>query len=247
VVGLAIVAGGLSGAIVSLAIDGADAGQGAPAIASEAGPGVPPISAILAEIKESVVRIDASAHVNLGPGGQQIAAEATGSGFVLDADGSIATVAHVVEGAEAITVTLQDGSTAPATVVGSDADADLAVIRVERGGLAPAALGSSAQLEVGDMVLAIGHALALEGEPTASLGIVSAIDRSISTNTTTYENLLQTDAAINSGDSGGPLVNAAGEVIGVNTAKVSSEVAESMGFAIAIDDALPVLEALRNG
>jgi S1-C subfamily serine protease len=96
------------------------------------------------------------------------------------------------------------------------------------------------------MVIAVGNALALEGGPTASLGIISALDRTITMlDGTTYANLLQTDAAINSGDSGGPLVDGQGRVVGINTAAVSD--AQSIGFAIAIDDAASVLERLSGG
>jgi S1-C subfamily serine protease len=120
------------------------------------------------------------------------------------------------------------------------------VLRIGRTGLTPARLGSSGHLRVGVMVVAIGNALALGASPTASLGIVSALDRSVTTaNGTTYTGLIQTDAAINPGDSGGPLVNAAGQIVGINTAGVTS--AENIGFAISIDVAKPVLTQLAHG
>jgi S1-C subfamily serine protease len=244
---LAVVAGGVSGAIVALALD---ANTGAEETTLRpAAEGVPPMGRILTRVQESVVRIDVFAfQVPVAPLTMPILQESTGTGFVIDSGGLVATAAHVIAGATEITVTLQDGSTVSATVLGSDTDADLAVIRVGRGDLAPLALGSSAEMLLGEQVLAVGHALALEGAPTVSLGILSAIDRSITLSTgEVVDHLLQTDAAINAGDSGGPLINMAGEAIGINTAKVSTDIAENMGFAIAMDEALPVLEALRAG
>jgi S1-C subfamily serine protease len=164
---------------------------------------------------------------------------------VLAADGIIATNAHVISGARAITVLLPDGSVLPATVVGTDAANDLAVVRIDRTGLMPMPLGKSADLRVGDLVIAVGNALALEGGPTASMGIVSALNRTVTTTDgRTVTHLIQTDAAINEGDSGGPLTNRSGQLIGINA--IGATGAENIGFAIAIDEALAILERLRT-
>ena len=175
-----------------------------------------------------------------------------GTGVVLSADGEVLTNAHVVDGAATIHVTLAGEATSRrATLVGADPGADLALLRIEgREGLPVAELGSSSTVAVGDDVVAIGNALALRGGPTVTRGIVSALGRSLETEGATMTGLLQTDASISSGNSGGPLVNAAGEVIGINTAVASSgagAAAENIGFAIAVDQALPILERLRDG
>lgn len=175
-----------------------------------------------------------------------------GTGIILTADGEILTNAHVVEGASTIHVTLAgDSQSRTATLVGADTAADLALLRLDDAtGLPVATLGSSASLAVGDDVVAIGNALALRGGPTVTRGIVSALDRSLEGEVATMTGLIQTDASISSGNSGGPLVNATGEVVGVNTAVASSgagTAAENIGFAIAIDSALPVIERLRDG
>lgn len=165
--------------------------------------------------------------------------------MVIDDDGHILTNAHVVAGATQVTITVNGGSR-EATVIASAADADIAVLRVsDNTGLVPAALSTSTS--VGEEVLAIGNALALEGDMTVTRGIVSALDRSIQTEAGTLTDLIQTDAAISSGNSGGPLVNANGEVIGINTAVAASDgttQASNIGFAISIDQALAVADAL---
>jgi putative serine protease PepD len=144
-----------------------------------------------------------------------------------------------------VTVTLVGETTArTATVVGSDADADVAVLKVDDiDGLVPADLGDSSALRVGDDVIAIGNALALEGGMTVTEGIVSALDRQIATEEGSLGGLIQTDAAISSGNSGGPLVNAAGQVVGMNTAVASGSgtvAASNIGFVIPIDTAASV-------
>jgi S1-C subfamily serine protease len=199
----------------------------------------PDVRAIVARVRQSVVAIDATV-VSYDPRGRGMTGTASGTGIVLTSSGMIATNAHVVSGAQKITVTLPDGSQADGTLVGMRSADDLAVVYVNRRDLVPAEFGRSSDMQVGDFVVAIGNALALQGGPTASLGIVSAVDRTITTNDGgSYSHLLQTDAAINSGDSGGPLVNAAGQVIGINSAAALS--AENIGFAIAIDIASPLL------
>ena len=171
-----------------------------------------------------------------------------GSGLVIDTKGTILTNAHVIEGATDITVTVAGESKArTAEVIASDPSRDLALLRVDdTAGLVAAPLGTSSELSVGDEVVAIGNALALEGGPTVTQGIVSALGRSIETENGTLQGLIQTDAAISSGNSGGPLVNSRGEVIGMNTAVAASSGtvnASNIGFAISIDAIRAFLEA----
>ncbi|CAN5634252.1 hypothetical protein BH24ACT4_BH24ACT4_16200 [soil metagenome] len=185
--------------------------------------------------------------INTEVGGQG----AAGTGFILDEGGLILTNAHVIAGAEEISVTFFDGSAIGAELVGSFPNNDLAMIRVEgKDDLRAATLGSSDALAVGEDVVAIGNALGLGGKPTVTSGIVSAVDRSISGPSQTgatinLDNLIQTDAAINPGNSGGPLLNAAGEVVGINTAVIPG--ASNIGFSLAIDSLKPLIDELRNG
>ncbi len=166
-----------------------------------------------------------------------------GTGVILDQQGHILTNNHVIDGAQRITVTLSNGKSLPAQVVGGDATTDTAVIRVEEPGLQPALLGLSSDLEVGQEVIAIGHALGLPGGPTVSKGVISALGRSIRTDAQiTMVDLIQTDAAINPGNSGGPLLNTGAEVIGINTAGILGS--QGISFAINIDDAMVVVEQL---
>lgn len=215
-----------------------------PAKAQPVAPRVPDVPEMLAALQASVVSIEV-ARVGVGPDGQSAVSRGAGTGFVIDAAGLIATNAHVVAGARQVQVTLYDGAVLPATIAGVAAAEDLAVIRVARTGLTPVRFGTSADLRVGEMVVAVGNALALRGSPTASLGIVSALNRTIQVGPdATYQHLIQTDAAINSGDSGGPLVEADGHVIGINTAAATT--AENIGFAIAVDEAVPILRQLSS-
>ncbi|MDP9393178.1 MAG: trypsin-like peptidase domain-containing protein, partial [Actinomycetota bacterium] len=176
---------------------------------------------------------------------QPVAAEGAGTGFILRADGVIVTNSHVVAGATSITVTLDDGRTLPAKVLGRSSANDLAVLDVEASGLPTARLGDSRAVKVGDPVVAIGNALGLPGGPTVTQGIVSALDRSITAETARLENLIQTDAAINPGNSGGPLVDARGRVIGINTAAATD--GQNIGFAISISGARATIDALADG
>jgi len=166
-----------------------------------------------------------------------------GTGIILSEDGYILTNNHVVDGAQQLTVILSNGESYPAEIVGTDLDTDTAVIRIEASGLFPANLGNSSELQVGEEVIAIGHALGLPGGPTVSAGVISAVGRSIDTSSQiTIVDLIQTDAAINPGNSGGPLVNDRAEVIGINTAIIQGT--EGIGFAINIDDAKIVIEQI---
>jgi S1-C subfamily serine protease len=166
---------------------------------------------------------------------QPVPSQGVGTGIILDQNGNILTNTHVVAGAQRITVIMGNGTSFQAELVGGDPTTDTAVIRIDADGLQPAVLGSSSQLQVGEEVIAVGHALGLSGGPTVTRGVISALGRSIATDPqNTIVDLIQTDAAINPGNSGGPLVNSRGEVIGMNTAIISGS--EGIGFAINIDD-----------
>jgi len=214
---------------------------------------LPSVSSVAASASPATVMV-----LNMGRTGT---AQAVGTGFIIDSSGVIVTNNHVVSGATSVKVQLPgtDGETYDATVVGTDAQTDLAVLRIEETGLPTLTLGSSAELGVGDWVVAIGNALALDGGPTVTAGVVSALGRDVeqaatsgtrpgqaTTSAIALYDLIQTDAAINEGNSGGPLVNMQGEVIGINT--LGSSDAQGIGFAIAIDDARPIIEQLlANG
>ena len=175
--------------------------------------------------------------------------EGVGTGVVLTEDGQILTNAHVVEGATEVRVRLHDElDPRDATVLATDPDNDLALLQVDVTGLTPATLADPSSTRVGDEVVAIGYALDLDGEASVTLGIVSALNRTILTETGALDGLIQTDAAISSGNSGGPLVNAAGEVVGINTAVAlgsSQNSANNIGFAISIGQVLPEVDILR--
>jgi serine protease Do len=163
-----------------------------------------------------------------------------GSGFIIDADGSILTNNHVVDRAERITVKLSDGRTMRARMIGADPDTDIALIKVDgQSGLPVAALGDSSTLRMGEWVCAIGNPLGYEH--TVTVGVVSFLGRKLFD--MSLDNYIQTDAAINFGNSGGPLINSRGEVIGINAA-ISSR-ASSIGFAVPINGAASVLPQLR--
>jgi len=170
--------------------------------------------------------------------------EAAGSGVIMDNEGYIITNNHVVEGASNIQVELVDGTKYSASIVGTDPLTDLAVIRAETGGLPYASLGSSDDLVVGEWVVAIGNALG-EGI-SATEGIVSRLNVSITVGGNTLRDLIQTTAAVNPGNSGGPLSNMAGEVIGINSVKVADIGVEGMSYAITIDGARPIIQSLVN-
>ena len=200
------------------------------------------IPRIVRDLTPSVVHVQTEA-VQLDMFNQPSPGGGVGTGEVIDESGLILTNNHVVEGADRIIVTLSDGRDREAVLIGGDPATDLAVIRIDADGLVPIPMGSSDALEIGDDVIAIGHALNLPGGPTVTGGLVSALDRAIDISATiTLQNLIQTDAAINPGNSGGPLVNRQGLMVGVNTARIPGQ--QSIGFAIAIDDARSVIDEL---
>lgn len=195
-------------------------------------------------IANSVVTISSSVDGGVTEG------EATGTGVVVTSGGEILTNAHVVEGASEVRVRFA-GDTEPviATVLAADAGNDLALLKVNAAGLTAATFAKPGSVRVGDQVVAIGYALALDGGPSVTTGIVSALRRTIFTDSGALNSLIQTDAAISSGNSGGPLVNMRGEVVGINTAVARGDTnssANNIGFAISVDEVLAVLEQLRS-
>jgi putative serine protease PepD len=209
------------------------------------------VEAVAQQVLPSVVQINVAGSQGSG----------SGSGIILSADGEILTNNHVVEiaqGGGQMSVSFQDGTTADATVVGTDPLTDTAVIQAKDvSGLTPATIGTSGNLDVGQAVVAIGSPFGLES--TVTSGIVSALDRAVNVGTDTQGNsttypAIQTDAAINPGNSGGPLVDMNGDVVGINSsirtaASSSTEQGGSigLGFAIPIDEVLPVVDQMRNG
>lgn len=171
--------------------------------------------------------------------------ESQGSGIIFSADGYIITNAHVVEGANTVRIVLPDEeqTTYDAKVIGSDTKTDLAVLKVDATDLDAADIGNSDELKLGETVITVGNPYGLELQSTVTSGIVSALNRSITTSNGKM-NLIQTDAAINPGNSGGALVNLYGQVVGVCSSKISDTDAEGLGFAIPINDAVPIIKEL---
>ncbi len=163
--------------------------------------------------------------------GRQYLTDTSGSGLIITQDGYIVTNHHVVENSRGIWVSLADGRTLPARLVGSDKATDLAVIKVEATNLPTGSFGDSEKIRPGELAVAIGNPLGVEFNRTVTAGVVSGLDRVLSTGEFSMR-LIQTDAVINPGNSGGPLVNADGEVIGLNSSKISRTAVEGMGFAI---------------
>lgn len=168
-----------------------------------------------------------------------------GSGIIMSEDGYIITNAHVVEGATSLKVMTSDGETYEAQLIGSDTVTDLAVVKIDATGLTAAKFGSSKDLRVADKVMAIGNPGGHELSSSVTIGYVSALNRAIANNTTGYTmEYIQTDAAINPGNSGGALINEYGQVVGINSAKISATGYEGLGFAIPIDTAQPIISDL---
>ncbi|MET0325163.1 MAG: trypsin-like peptidase domain-containing protein [Ilumatobacteraceae bacterium] len=239
---------GVVGVLIGVAVDDGDAGgtgssgQLAPVTlpASTFDGERLPVQAVAATVGPSIVTITADL-----AGGR-----AVGTGVIVSSDGEILTNAHVVDGATEIRVRLA-GETEPtaAELVASDTGNDLALLSIDDSGLPPVAFAPTAEVGLGDEVVAIGFALDLDGEPSVTLGIVSALDRTIITEDGgALDGLIQTDAAISSGNSGGPLVDARGRIVGINTAVARSDIATAatnVGFAISADEVRSVLESLR--
>lgn len=215
-------------------------------------PGTEPYAAVASRVLPSVVNVTTNVY-QASPTGAPEQGKGIGTGFIIRPNGVVVTNCHVVQGASRITVfTSEDEPTRyDAHVIGGDCEHDLAVLKVDADGLPTIRFGASTDLRLGQQVVAIGYALALEGGPSVTAGIVSSLDRTIrvqdpqctvcANGVRTYSEVIQTDAAINHGNSGGPLVDMAGRVVGINSA--GSDSAENIGFAIAIDS---VRAAIRS-
>jgi S1-C subfamily serine protease len=201
------------------------------------------IAQVATRLANSVVTITSTISDATGGG------RGVGTGVVLTSDGEILTNAHVVEDASEVVVRFA-GETEPrvAKVLASDLGNDLALLKIDATGLTAATFAKPGSARVGDTVIAIGYALALDGGPTVTSGIISALKRTIETESGALNSLIQTDAAISSGNSGGPLVNLKGEVVGINTAVArgdSESAANNIGFSISVEEVLVVIEQLR--
>ncbi len=196
---------------------------------------------IIAKVSPSVVTVSVE---GIGENGQMTSG--FGTGIIYTDNGYILTNAHVVDGASKISVTDHNEKTYSAKLVGSDADSDTAVIKIDASGLTPAEFGQSSKVVPGDYVIAIGTPYDTNLAYTATEGMVSALRKGLNFPELGYTlDLIQHDAAINSGNSGGPLVNIYGQVIGINSIKISGTY-ENLGFALQIDDVLPLAEQLMN-
>lgn len=201
------------------------------------------IAQVATRLANSVVTITSTISDATGGG------RGVGTGVVLTSDGEILTNAHVVEDASEVVVRFA-GETEPrvAKVLASDLGNDLALLKIDATGLTAATFAKPGSARIGDTVIAIGYALALDGGPTVTSGIISALKRTIETESGALNSLIQTDAAISSGNSGGPLVNLKGEVVGINTAVARGDfesAANNIGFSISVEEVLVVIEQLR--
>jgi serine protease Do len=208
------------------------------------------LTGMIANAQKSVVTItaDGLSGNDLSPFGAPT--EGIGSGVIITADGYILTNRHVIEGAQTLSVQLDDGKTYPAQVIQQSDTKDLALIKIDATGLSPAKIGDSDKIQVGQTAIAIGSPLGTYTE-TVTKGIISGLGRTITVRDeltgkpVQMTDLIQTDAAINPGNSGGPLMNAAGEVVGINTAVAAS--AQGLGFAIPIKDAADLIARATSG
>ena len=202
--------------------------------------GFPQIADIVDEAKQGVATISTKSLVK----GYfyNFEDQGNGSGFVVRPDGYIATNYHVVKGATDIKVYLPNGETYDAELIGRDTVTDLAILKITAKDLEYLRIGDSDNLRVGEWVIAIGNALALKGGPTVTIGIISALGRTIRSEEGDFYDLIQTDAAINEGNSGGPLLNLSGEVIGINQAILRQ--GRSLSFAVSANVASPIFEEL---
>ena len=195
---------------------------------------------IIKKISPAVVGIECYAF------GNSFTPSNSGSGIIMTADGYIVTNAHVVEDAAGITVVLENGDAYAAELIGADSDTDLAVLKIEASNLTYAEFGNSDELERGDRVIAIGNpgGTVLAGSTTG--GMVSGLNRNINSSSPYSTSYIQVDAAINPGNSGGALVNEYGQVVGINSAKIAETDYEGIGFAIPINEALPIIQELMQ-
>ncbi|MEN9803840.1 MAG: hypothetical protein RIS41_687 [Actinomycetota bacterium] len=227
--------------------DASDRPASQPILTAVPGLDVPPVvdvAAVVERVSPSVVTVVASSGGNFGPG------RSTGTGVVITSDGEILTNSHVIEESDEVFVLFGDSiDPIPAEVMAADPGNDLALLKVDLDGLTPAVFADPESISIGDEVVAVGFALDLDGGPTVTRGIVSALNRTIANSDGALDGLIQTDAAISSGNSGGPLLNASGEVVGINTAVFQSSMntaANNVGFAISVGEALPVIDTLRG-
>lgn len=201
------------------------------------------VSQVVDRITPSVVTVLSTIDDGMSSG------SGTGTGVIVTSDGEILTNAHVVDGATSVRVLL-NGAIDPieARVLALDMGNDLALLKVDRTGLKPAVFATPDSIRIGDEVVAIGFALNLDGGPTVTRGIVSALNRTLVNEDGALDGLIQTDAAISSGNSGGPLLNNRAQIIGINTAVFQSSgvvAANNVGFAISVSEVLPVIQELR--
>jgi serine protease Do len=222
-------------------ISGSSSTSTSPETLSQVSSSLPSFVSVLAKVKPAVVAITTETSVRFF--GRVFTQEGAGSGWIYDADGLIVTNNHVVEDARSVTITLQDGRTFPAVSIKTNAAADLALIKIDASNLPVLNIGDSSRLQVGEWAVAVGNALGMG--ISATTGIVSAVGVTMDASQgQIVTGLIQTDAAINPGNSGGPLVNLVGDVIGINSAKISEVGVEGMGYAIGISEALPIIEEL---
>ena len=203
---------------------------------------LPSVAEVVEAVRPAVVNITTLVEAT-GIFFRRFGATANGTGAIIHSDGYVVTNYHVINGATRIVVTTDDGRSYDATVEGSDPATDLAVLKIEGEGPFPAlSFAPPDTVRVGDWAIAIGNALGLPGGPSVTLGVVGALDRSLTTQQQSLTDLIQTDAAINEGNSGGPLVDLNGEVIGINTAVVRG--AQGMGFSVSSFTVVPVVQSI---
>lgn len=215
---------------------------------SDEGPPSSSAAEVIEKVLPSVVNVRVTAFQEDPLGGIR-EGKGQGSGVVIEKRGVIITNNHVVSGATEVTIVLHDGRRLEGTVVGTDPEHDLAVVRVDADDLSPIEFGRSSALRLGDEVIALGFPLGLVGGPTVTQGIVSAQNRripitSVANQDAVLSGLIQTDAAINPGNSGGPLVDLNGRLVGINTAAAGAASAENVGFAINVDSAIPIIKEI---
>lgn len=263
VIVVAVVAGVLGGALGGLIVALVDGEESAPAAAVSTEPerserqprsdtvadvGALSVEEAVARVLPGVVAVLVDQGVEQNAQGELVQRGANGTGLVIDADGYILTAEHLVREGRPIEVILPSGERRRASVVATDAPfTDLAVLRVEGGGLTPVPLGSAAALRLGESVVAVGYVL-LQETPSVTVGVVSHPNTTFLEGTVLQEHLIQTDAALNHGNSGGALITLQGEVVGLISAVVrrseGGDTVEGVGFALRIDEILPIAERI---